>query len=43
MKADNWPLLIAALPWAAVVFKLLGVEIAEKTTNVVIEVAKKKD
>jgi hypothetical protein len=34
---------IAALPWAAVVFKLLGFEVAEKTTEVVLEEAKKKD
>jgi hypothetical protein len=43
MKTNHWPLLIAALPWAAVIFKLLGFEIAEKTTNVVIDVAEKTD
>jgi hypothetical protein len=43
LRAHNWPIVIAALPWAAVVFKLLGFEVAEKTTEVVLEEAKKKD
>lgn len=43
LKADNWPLLIAALPWVALIFKLLGFEVAEKTTGVVIEAAKTKE
>jgi hypothetical protein len=43
LRAHNWPIVIAALPWAAVVFKLLGFEVAEKTTDVVLEEAKKKD
>jgi len=43
LRAHNWPIVIAALPWAAVVFKLLGFEVAEKTTEVVLKEAKKKD
>jgi hypothetical protein len=43
LKADNWPLLLAALPWAALVFKLLGFDVAEKTAGVVIDAAKTKE
>lgn len=43
LRAHNWPFVIAALPWAAVVFKLFGFEVAEKATTVVLDATKKKD
>jgi hypothetical protein len=40
LKADNWPLLLTALPWAAVAFKILGLDAAEKTADTVLKAAK---
>lgn len=42
LKSGNWPLLLAALPWAAVAFKLLGLETAEKVSDALVKGAKKE-
>ena len=40
LRSDNWPLLLTALPWAAVAFKLLGFETAEKASEAMVKAAK---
>jgi hypothetical protein len=39
-SSSYWPVLLAALPWAAVAFKVFGFEIAEKTTDALKEAGK---
>jgi hypothetical protein len=40
-STSYWPVLLAALPWVAVAFKLFGFERAEKTAAALQEAAKK--
>ncbi len=40
LKTDNWPLMLAALPWAAVAFKVLGFDSAEKASDALVRAAK---
>jgi hypothetical protein len=43
LKLEHWPLLLAALPWAAIVFKALGFEVAEKTSEAILKTAKNEE
>ena len=43
LSTSYWPILLAVLPWAGVVFKALGFELAEKTADALREAGKKSE
>ncbi len=41
LSTSYWPLLVAALPWLSIGFKVFGLDVAEKTAEGLEKAAKK--